>query len=69
MDKKNKDMMNILTNEHEKRANEWYSLHENHVNKLCQMTDKSFPPTLWEDKRDPRLWKPGHWKWFLDKKL
>ena len=59
----------ILTQEQEKRAKDWYSLHEKHVNKLIGFAEKSFSPTLWEDKRDPRIWKPEHWKWFLNKKL
>ena len=47
-------------------ADMWYCLHKNHVNKLYYLADKSFPPTLTEDKNNPALWKAAHWKWYLD---
>ena len=55
-----------LSNEQLERADMWYCLHKNHVNKLYHLADNSFPPTLTEDKNNPALWKAGHWKWYLD---
>lgn len=55
-----------LSVEQLKRADMWYRSHKNHVNKLYHLADKSFPPSLNEDKKNPNLWKAGHWKWYLD---
>jgi hypothetical protein len=54
----------ILTPEQIDRALKWYDNHRNHVNSLVNGVSK-FPPSLNEDKRDCRLWKPQHWNWFL----
>jgi hypothetical protein len=55
----------VLTPDQIKHALKWYDQHRNHVNKLVNVELK-YPPTLNEDKRDCRLWKGQHWKWFLD---
>lgn len=55
-----------LSIEQLERADMWYCLHKNHVNKLYHLADNSFPPKLTEDKNNPALWKAGHWKWYLD---
>lgn len=55
----------VLTSEQIDKALSWYDNHRNHVNGLVYGANK-FPPTLNEDKRDCRLWKPGHWAWFLN---
>lgn len=55
-----------LSNDQLERADIWYCLHKNHVNKLYRLADNSFPPTLTEDKNNPALWKAGHWKWYLN---
>lgn len=54
----------ILTSEQIQNALSWYDEHRNHVNSLVNGVSK-FPPSLNEDKRDCRLWKPQHWNWFL----
>jgi len=54
----------ILTAEQIQNALSWYEKHRNHVNSLVNGVSK-FPPSLNEDKRDCRLWKPQHWNWFL----
>jgi hypothetical protein len=54
----------ILTPEQIDKALKWYDNHRNHVNSLVNGVSK-FPPSLNEDKRDCRLWKPQHWNWFL----
>lgn len=54
----------ILTSEQIQNALSWYDEHKNHVNSLVNGVSK-FPPSLNEDKRDCRLWKPQHWHWFL----
>lgn len=55
-----------LTVKQLEKADMWYCLHKNHVNKLYHLADCSFPPSLNEDKNNPTLWKAGHWKWYLD---
>jgi hypothetical protein len=55
-----------LSVEQLERADMWYCLHKNHVNKLYRLADNPFPPTQHEDKNNPALWKAGHWKWYLD---
>jgi hypothetical protein len=55
-----------LSIEQLERADMWYCLHKNHVNKLYHLAESSFSPTLNEDKNNPTLWKAGHWKWYLD---
>lgn len=48
-------------------AHDWYSNHKNHVNRLYYTCSNSYPPTLAYDKNNPSVWKPEHWKWFIDK--
>lgn len=61
----------ILTPEQIQNALSWYEKHRNHVNGLVNHVNglvngvSKFPPSLNEDKRDCRLWKPQHWNWFL----
>jgi len=55
-----------LSIEQLEKADMWYCLHKNHVNKLYHLAENSLPPTLNEDKNNPSLWKAGHWKWYLD---
>ncbi len=59
-------VIGILSDEQLERADMWYCLHKNHVNKLYHLAEKSFAPTLNEDKNNPSLWRAGHWKWYLD---
>jgi hypothetical protein len=59
-------VIGILSDEQLERADMWYCLHKNYVNKLYHLAENSFPPTLNEDKNNPALWKAGHWKWYLD---
>ncbi len=54
----------ILTPEQINNALKWYEKHRNRVNGLVNGVSK-FPPSLSEDKKDCRLWKPQHWNWFL----
>lgn len=55
-----------LSAEQLESADMWYCLHKNYVNKLYDLAENSFPPSLNEDKNNPALWKSGHWKWYLD---
>lgn len=55
----------ILTQQEIENALSWYDKHRNHVNGMVNGVSK-FPPSLSEDKRDCRLWKPQHWNWFLE---
>ena len=54
----------ILTIDEIKNALNFYDKHRNHINSLVNNAPK-FAPRLNEDKRDCKLWKPGHWNWFL----
>ena len=47
------------------KATAWALLHRRHVESLASLAANSYPPTLGEDKRNPELWKAGHWKWFI----
>ena len=48
------------------KADMWYCLHKNHVNKLFNSTKIEYPPTELEDIKNPNLWKAEHWRWFLN---
>ena len=48
------------------KADMWYCLHKNHVNKLFNSTKTEYPPTELEDIKNPNLWKAEHWRWFLN---
>jgi hypothetical protein len=43
-------------------ANEWYSGHSKHVERLLQEESTSYPPSG-SDCGKPELWKSGHWRW------
>lgn len=49
-----------------KTAMEWYKDHKEHVDVIIKEGFHSFPPTEVDDKNDPRIWKPSHWRWFLE---
>ena len=36
-----------------------------YVDTLLKEAIMEIPPTEVEDKNNPFLWKPNHWKWFL----
>lgn len=55
----------VLNSNHVEKATAWALKHRAHVESLAQLAAQSYPPTLNEDKRDPALWKAGHWNWFL----
>ena len=46
--------------------NRWYCLHKNHVNKMYSNAKIGYEPTEAIDIENPSLWKPEHWKWYLD---
>lgn len=48
------------------KADMWYCLHKNQVNKLFNSTKTEYPPTELEDIKNPNLWKAEHWRWFLN---
>ena len=47
-------------------ADLWYCLHKNHVNKMYSNAKIGYAPTETLDIENPNLWKPEHWKWYLD---
>lgn len=63
--RKEKIPKEVLTNEQIEKSLDWYKIHEQHVKTLCLNERNEFAPSLYEDKNNPNLWKPGHWKWFL----
>jgi hypothetical protein len=65
-----KKISEILTEEQDEKAFEWLKKHNIHVmNLIKNSVGNPFPPTLSEDKREPRIWKAGHWMWYVDEKL
>jgi len=48
------------------KANIWYKDNVNNIDKSIMLTDKKLPPGI-ENLLYPGLWRPEHWKWFLDK--
>ena len=48
------------------KADMWYCTHKNHVNKLYWQAHIGYAPTEALDINNPELWKPEHWKWYLD---
>ena len=56
-----------LTFEQAWNAKDWFKKHLPHVFYLIKDLDSGYPPTLQEDKNNPRLWKGEHWYWFVDK--
>jgi hypothetical protein len=51
-------------------AKQWYKAHRNHIDHLIddECIVFSYPPS-YEDASKPYLWKPEHWKWFLEKQI
>ena len=45
----------------------WYTGHSQHIMNITANTENFYPPSD-EDKDDPKLWKPEHWKWYLETK-
>ena len=48
------------------KAKKWYTEHKEHVDRLHNSTNYSYPPTESLDIDNPNLWKGAHWRWFLD---
>lgn len=48
------------------RAQLWYKAHKQHIDNYVKDEKLSIPPTEPYDKRQPEVWKPIHWKWFLN---
>jgi len=48
-------------------ADSFLNNHKDVVNRASEV-DKKFPPTDFEDTKDPSLWKPEHWRWFIIEK-
>lgn len=54
-----------LTQEQIDRAQDFYDNHKEHVTRLMLETNVAFDVSG-SDKLDPRLWKAGHWLWFIN---
>lgn len=52
-----------MTEEIKKAANDWYTRHKTHVDRLKRSSKLAYEPSA-EDKRAPGLWKGAHWNWF-----
>ena len=66
MSKTNKLNLGGVSGSDLEKADMWYCLHKNHVNKLFNSTKTEYPPTELEDIKNPNLWKAAHWRWFLN---
>jgi sucrose-6-phosphate hydrolase SacC (GH32 family) len=61
------DKLSVLKEEQIKRIMAFYDNHKSHIDKLVSNTELAYEPSQVEDKNDPMIWKPEHWKWFLSK--
>lgn len=59
-------MKSILSVNQILNATIWLKAHRKHVYELVFNARDEFQPTELEDKDNPDLWKPEHWKWFLN---
>lgn len=49
----------------QKQGKEWFQEHKSHVYSLIEKETAKVAPSG-SDMFRPELWKPMHWKWFLD---
>ena len=54
-----------LTNDQLLKGKEYYNRHKMFVDRCVGVEVHTYPPTENEDKNNPKLWKPSHWRWFL----
>ena len=54
-----------MKQEDKEKALAWYKDHKEHVDKLIVSCNGGYKPSS-EDIIEPALWKPSHWKWFLN---
>lgn len=54
-----------LSDEQLKNGSDYYKRHKIFIERCVKVEVHTYPPTDNEDKSNPRLWKPAHWKWFL----
>jgi hypothetical protein len=52
------------------RAARWYLDHKKHVDRLIAAETNAYEPSdatyhMGGDAHDPALWKPAHWRWFI----
>ena len=66
MNEENKLNLGGVSGSDLEKADMWYCLHKNHVNKLFNSAKTEYPPTELEDIKNPNLWKAEHWRWFLN---
>ena len=62
MNEENKLNLGDVSGSDLEKADMWYCLHKNHVNKLFNSTKTEYPPTELEDIKNPNLWKSEHWR-------
>ena len=60
--------MEVLSTEQTLKTLIWLKEHRKHVYNMVFNSEKEYPPSDNEDKNNPALWKPEHWKWFLNHK-
>ena len=59
-----------MKQEHSEKGMAWFNAHKDHVQKLIAIAKGSYEPSpdpyhKGGEAGDPCLWKPEHWKWFL----
>jgi len=55
-----------LTFEQAWNAKDWMKKNLLYVFTLIKELHTGYPPTLSEDKNNPKLWKGEHWYWFVN---
>lgn len=60
-------LKDVLTDEQVEQAKKWLREHEKHIYSMMNEPNTSmYPPSEWEDKNNPALWKPAYWLWFYN---
>jgi len=62
-------MKKILNTTQILKATIWLEKHIKHIYNIELNSIDEYPPTDNEDKNNPKLWKPEHWKWFLHNRI
>lgn len=59
----------LVIGKHLVRASIWYINHQKYVDRIVFEIESKYPPTDSYDVRNPNVWKPEHWKWFIEEYL
>lgn len=56
-----------LTQEQINKAQQYFEQHQEQLRSGAAVANAWYPPTDFEDKNNPMIWKTNHWKWFIKK--